>query len=163
MAKADIIEIGGLSSVQEQLDRMSRGLRNNAAQQMAFSTAKVIEGQTKLHLSGTYLNVGSQRGGKSSGRRLRESFTTRRFGRRGALLGTSTIYATTHEFGIGKENQIVLSHYRTNKAGESYRVKTYTRHMKQKERKYFRDAIEKSERRQIEAIQREYRKLTRGD
>ena len=152
------IAVRGDRAVKQLMARLSSGLRNETAQQMAFGAASQIERKTKEHLSGPYLKVGTQRGGKNSGARLRSSFTTRPVGKRAAILGTPTVYAPTHEFG-DRWAYVVPQHFRTSKSGNRYKVRTHTRNANQKERRYLRDAIVKSQSEQIRAIERAYKRL----
>lgn len=150
---ASVITIRGLKSVKAAVRKYVTKLPAQKGK-LAFIAAKQIERRVKVHLTGEYLNVGNQKHGRSSGRRLRSSFTVRH-GKTGAWVGTDTVYAPPHEFGYENESQV---YFRTNKQGER---KYYQRHMKQKERKYFRDAAVKSERDQLRAMEIAFRKMVR--
>lgn len=153
------IVVHGSAGIQRLLAEMSTKLRSGSGQ-LAFAAASAIEAQTKLNLSGQYLHVGSQKGGKASGRRLRESFTTRALGSTRAVMGTSTTYAPVHEYGYENNAQVVMTHFRRGRrGGKEYKVNTYTRHMRQKERRYLRDAMVQSEASQIRRIMRAYNRL----
>ena len=153
MANA-VITIRGLKSVRAALRKYTTKLPA-AKGELAFAAAKQIERRVKLHLSNDYMKVGNQKHGRSSGRRLRSSFTVRH-NKSGAWVGTDTIYAAAHEFGYDNESQV---YFRESKQGER---KYYQRHMKQRERKYFRDAIVKSEADQLRAMEHAFQRMVRN-